>query len=96
MKSGVQFYFHNVNINMRHASSPWINFEFYGTVEIPVAMGCGIGNSSRVVTRAGVEVQGRNVDLSDHGGGFSIPQAKGDSQMGYLNWALVRPKLAGT
>ena len=48
-----------------------------GTVEIPWAEGRGIRKSSRVVMRAGMEAEGRNVSPDDHEGGFSIPLAEG-------------------
>ena len=46
-------------------------------VEIPSAEGRGIRKSSRVVMRAGVKAEGRNVSPNDHEGGFSIPLAEG-------------------
>ena len=40
---------------------------------IPLAKGLGIRKSSRVVMRAGVEAEGRNVSTNDLEGGFSYP-----------------------
>ena len=47
-----------------------------GIAENPWAEGCGIGESSLVVMRAGMEGKGQNVSLNDHEGGFSIPMAE--------------------
>ena len=46
-----------------------------GIVEIPSAEGRGIRKFSRVVMRAGMEAEGRNVSPNDHEGQFSIPLA---------------------
>ena len=48
-----------------------------GIVEIPSAEGRGIRKFSRVVMRAGMEAEGRNVSPNDHEEEFSIPLAEG-------------------